>query len=170
MTGSTHLQALVADAPIGPGTLDLSGTPGSGQGDTLDLSGANLALPPLNADFSLLFGLIPARTTLSLTPLQGSSLPVTGNFSPTGSTLTFQATLHEDDFSLFGISLQQLIGPTCATSTPVTVTATSTGDPRTGAPLTGTYTIPAFTGCGAADPVVSGALSAPVNTINLKLG
>lgn len=156
---------------IGPGALNLFQTTSNGQGATLDLNGANLALPASNADFSLLFGLIPARATISLTPVTGvGPLPVTGNFAATGSRFTFQANLHLDDLSVFGFSLQGLIGPTCATSAPMTVTATSGGDPRSGAALTGTYAIPAFAGCAGADPVVSGGLSGPGNTINLKLG
>ncbi len=125
----------------------------------------------MNADFSLLFGLVPARATVSFTPVDGAGpLPVTGNFSATGSTLTFRANMHLDDFSVFGFSLQGAIGPTCTTSVPVTVTATSSGDPRTGAALTGSYAIPAFAGCGFADATVSGALSLPGNTISMRLG
>jgi len=44
------------------------------------------------------------------------------------------------------------------------------GDPRTGTPLAGTYTIPPFTGCGFADGAVSQSLSLPGSTISLTLG
>lgn len=171
VTGSTRLQGLNATAPIGPGTLDLSATTPNQDG-SLGLTGAKLIIPPVNADFSLLFGLIPARETISLTPVdqtRGNGIPLTGTFSATGSTATFQANLHLDDFSVFGFSLQGLVGPTCATSTPVTVNLTSIGDPRAGAALTGTYTIPPFAGCGFADGAVSGSLSLPGNTIALTV-
>jgi len=171
VTGSTRLQGLNATAPIGPGTLDLSATTPNQDG-SVGLAGAKLIIPPVNADFSLLFGLIPARETISLTPVdqtRGNGIPLTGTFSATGSTATFQANLHLDDFSVFGFSLQGLVGPTCATSTPVTVNLTSVGDPRAGAALTGTYTIPPFAGCGFADGAVSGSLSLPENTISLTV-
>ncbi|WP_127781708.1 arylsulfotransferase family protein [Rhodococcus sp. X156] len=159
VSGSTTLAALQATAPVGTGTLSTSP------------SGDSLQLPPVTADFSLLFGLVPARTTLSLRPTsnaQGTAIPVQASYSETGSTLSFQARLHLEDLSFFGFSVQPLIGSTCETTAPVTVTLTSSGDARLGSELTGSYAIPSFAGCGLADGLVS-SISVPDNTLRLTL-
>jgi Arylsulfotransferase (ASST) len=167
--GSTYLQAAPATAQFTSGSLNVYGTTPTTGGVTV--TGADLTLPPANADYTLLFGLVPARATISLIPTDpklGRTIPVTGTFASAGSTATFTADIHLDDYSIFGISLQGFFGAQCA-SMPVSFNLTSPGDARLGSPLTGTYTIPPFTGCNGAEPIVSGLLSGPGNTINLKL-
>jgi Arylsulfotransferase (ASST) len=170
VSGSTHLQLPNATAQFTSGHLTMRATTPATGG--VNVTGADLVLSPANADYSLLFGLIPVRATISLTPVDptlGRTIPLTGTFAVGGSTATFTANVHLDDFSVFGISLQGYFGTNCA-SMPVTFTTTSSGDARLGSELTGTYTIPPFTGCTGVEPVVSGLLSAPGNTISLKLG
>jgi hypothetical protein len=59
ITGSIHWQTQNGIAQIGPGTLDLSNA--TATGGNLNLSGSDLTLPPVNAGFGLLFGLVAAR-------------------------------------------------------------------------------------------------------------
>ncbi|MGZ4557934.1 MAG: arylsulfotransferase family protein [Mycobacteriaceae bacterium] len=169
VSGSTHLQLPNATAQFTSGYLSVRATTPATGG--VNVTGADLALSPVNADYSLLFGLIPLRATISLTPVDptlGRTIPLTGTFAVGGSTATFTANVHLDDFSAFGISLQGYFGTKCA-SMPVTFTTTSSGDARLGSELTGTYTIPPFAGCDGVESVVSSLLSAPGNTISLKL-
>lgn len=165
LSGTTTLVGLGATAPVGPGFLDLSGAT-TGSDGTLTLAGSSVSLPPVTADF-LVFGFAPAQATLAFQPAAG--VPVTGRFGPGGSTLSFQTSLRAADFSIGGFSLSGLLGPTCTTSTPVTVTLTAAGDAREGSPLRGSYTIPPFTGCAGTDGGVTAVMSRPGNTLDLTL-
>ena len=169
VSGSTYIEGINSTAPVGPGTFSVyASTPTEDGARTI--TGADLTLPPVRADFLAFFGLIPAQAVISLRPVdqsRGNRIPLTGTFSPNGSTATVQATVHLDDLSILGFSLQGLFGPTCSTSAPVTVQLSANGDPQMGSPLTGTFAIPAFAGCGFADGAVTGLLSLPSNTISL---
>ncbi|GAB2922547.1 hypothetical protein GCM10027047_19720 [Rhodococcus aerolatus] len=149
VTGSTFIQGLAVTAPVGPGSFD----------------GSTLSLPPVNADF-LLFGFAPSRATFAFDP--ATAIPVTSSTSATGSTFSFTTKLRAADFTVGGFSLSGLLGPTCE-SGPISFSLSSTGDASQGSPLTGTYTIPPFTGCAGTDAGLTAVLSRPGNTISLTL-
>lgn len=152
LQGSTFIAGLGSTAPV-TGAADYSG-------------GLALTLPPVDANF-LLLGFVPVRATLAFEPSQ--SIPVSATFSPAGSRISFQASLRAADLTVDIFSLSALLGPSCRTNAPVTFTLTSPGDASKGSPLTGTYTIPPFTGCAGTDAGLTAVLSRAGNTIDLTL-
>lgn len=100
---------------------------------------------------------------------------VTGTINTTTHkvTQTQKAYLHIKDISATGHGLINLVGANCRTKTPVDipVSGTMNGGFDT-LKLSGTFTIPEFTGCGLGgilNGVVNSQVSGPGNTITLTL-
>jgi hypothetical protein len=156
--------------------------------------------PPARDTF-LTYGFMPTTATLNITqdPLkcvdyQGVLLATSdnclttaalnsgtddnGNPIPTYYTETVASaiTIRLSDVKVDGVPLN--VGPDCHTATPATATltassVTSTYSLATGGPLTGTYTVPSFTGCGVGenlDPLFDAAISGPGNYLKLIQG
>ncbi|MWA07160.1 hypothetical protein F8568_043860 [Actinomadura sp. LD22] len=132
---------------------------------TVDGSGkvsADLTLNPTTGTFSL-FGFIPATAGVSFAP-QGKT---TGTLS--GSTLSTdtKTVVKISSVKVFGMDLG--VGNTCQTSAPADIPLKSTDfGVAGGGTLTGNYTLPGLTGCGALTPLVSALAAGPGNAIDLK--
>ncbi|MET9800521.1 DUF6801 domain-containing protein [Streptomyces sp. NPDC006368] len=143
-------------------------------------------LPPARSTF-LTFGFMPTTATVELTldaPLEiatGSYFSPEGQFSEvTKATGKLWVRLYDVDVN--GTPLD--VGPACRTARPMELTLTGRGSydaegrPHgytvvTGGPLTGTATIPEFTGCGATedlDRLFTASLSGSGNHTRMTQG
>lgn len=113
-------------------------------------------------------GLKIAYATIAVEPVGKA----TGSVNTTTHTVTQdqKAYLHITDLSATGHGLINLAGKNCRTATPVDIPVSG---PFNGGfdtlKLSGTYTIPKFTGCGLISDLISKQVSGPGNTINLTL-
>lgn len=161
VTGSTNLAAPNATLPLGPGKLTA----------TADLSTytvtAKLSLPDATGSFKEQ-NLIPVTATAQLI----NDGPTTGTVNAnTGAVATTsKITMRIVDLTVGGIP--QLIGNSCETVTPVTVSVASQPgfNILNGGNLTGTYTIPPFAHCLLDTLLINLTLPGPGNTITLTLG
>ncbi len=137
-------------------------------------------LPPAKATF-LTFGFMPTTATLELTEPAGTDLEIDshgfqdddGNFQEE-TTVTSQLSIRIHDVLVNGVPLN--VGPHCESATPLAVTLDGKSPEytvNTGGPLTGTATIPPFTGCGVGedlDPLFTASISGPGNFMKLTQG
>jgi hypothetical protein len=155
VSGTTHVKALGATVPLGPGSLDVSISPTGVTG--------NLSLPTATANFNL-FGFIPGTAQVKLS----SASPTTINLSSTGVKTDTKENIQLSTVSIFGMSLLSA-GSTCETSTPADI-ALSSGPGFTllsGGTLSGSYTIPRLSGCGFFAPFINAFTAGPGNTISI---
>lgn len=167
-----ELAYMVIIDPCTPGVLDVLSR---GQ---LDYHGEH-ALPPAKATF-LTFGFMPTSATLELTSPEGTDLEIDSHsfFDGTGfqeqSTVVSQLSIRIHDVLVNGQPLD--VGPRCESATPMTVTLLGKAPDytvNTGGPLTGTATIPPFSGCGVGedlDPIFNASISGPGNFMKLIQG
>jgi hypothetical protein len=160
ISGSTYINAIHTSIPLGPGTLAA----------TADLNTAavtgNVNLPPATGSFKEL-GLVPVTATTAFVE-QGQT---TGTLeSDGGIQATSHISLKLTSLKVAGIPVP--IGNSCQTAAPATITLTSESgfNALTGGTVTGTYTIPHFTHCLLATPLINLTLPGPNNTITLTLG
>ncbi|MFF8289790.1 DUF6801 domain-containing protein [Streptomyces sp. NPDC016309] len=143
-------------------------------------------LPPVRSTF-LTFGFMPTTATAELT-LAGPMDIATGSyFSPDGqfsevTKATAELWVRLSDVKVNGTPLD--VGPACRTARPMRLTLAgrgwydAEGRPHgytvvTGGPLTGSATIPEFSGCGATedlDPLFTASLSGSGNHTRLTQG
>jgi hypothetical protein len=145
--------------------------------------------PPSTATF-LTFGFMPVSATMHLSllaPITGSAETTQANRQPTlvSTTLAGRISIRLSDVKVNGVPLD--VGPDCRTTAPETDNLTLTGsgnntaNPPTGytvargGPLTGTTTIPPFSGCRGAngedlDPLFTAPLSGPNNYVKMIQG
>jgi hypothetical protein len=152
---STHLKKLnqTVNVPTGRfvGSVDLV---------TGDLTG-HITLPPASTTVNIA-GIGLARATFQITEVR----PVTGHVDFT----TLQATAT----SVFDIKVVRaspallpfvnLVGNSCQTSTPVTVTMSGAASLTAPSTFTGTYTIPKLAHCGLATTALNLVVPGPGNT------
>lgn len=161
VTGVTHIQATDSDLELGPGQLAAD----------LDLKTgdftANLDLPAATGHFKEI-GVVPVTTTVEF--IQANR--TTGNVDPNTGDLvsTSYITLKLDSVKVAGIPVP--VGPYCQSEHPARITVHSQPgfNVLNGGDLAGTYTIPRFTHCGLATPVINLAIAGGGNTITLTLG
>jgi hypothetical protein len=160
VSGSTTINAIHTSIPLGPGTLAA----------TADLTTGTITgsvnLPAATGSFKEL-GLVPVTATTEFVE-QG---PTTGTLESNGGiAATSHITLKLTSLKVAGIPLP--VGNSCETATPATIALTSQPgfNALTGGTLTGTYTIPRFTHCLLATPLINLTLPGPGNTITLTLG
>lgn len=161
VTGTTHLAAPNADLPLGPGKLTATADLNT---DTIT---ANLKLPDATGSFKEL-GLIPVTATAQLI----NDGPTTGTIDPNTGAVTTTSLITMRIVSLTVAGIPQLVGDSCETSSPVSVTVTSQPGFNIikGGNLAGTYTIPPFANCGLDTLLINLTLPGPGNTITLTLG
>ncbi|MCS0637962.1 hypothetical protein NX801_20345 [Streptomyces sp. LP05-1] len=143
-------------------------------------------LPPVRSTF-LTFGFMPTTATAELT-LKGRLEIATGSyFSPSGQFSEVTEATGDVSIRLSGVRVNGTpldVGPACRTARPMRLTLRgqgwydTEGEPHgytvvTGGPLTGTATIPEFSGCGATedlDRIFTAALSGPGNFVKMTQG
>jgi hypothetical protein len=161
VTGSTYLKAIHSTVSLGPGTLT----------STVDLStsavSANLSLPAATGSFTEL-GFIPVTATTQF--IQTGAATGTADISTNTVSVTSQTTLQITKLSVAGLPIP--VGRDCETRTPASITVNSQPgfNALSGGNLAGTYTIPRFSHCGLATPLINLTIPGPGNTITLTLG
>ena len=160
VNGSTFIHSLNSSIALGPGTLTA----------TVDLStGAvtgSVNLPAATGSFKE-FGFIPVTATTEFIP----DGPTTGQTTSTGGIqATAQITLKLTDLKVAGLDIP--VGRSCETSAPATIALASAPgfNALKGGVVNGTYTIPRFTHCLLATPLINLSIPGAGNTITLTLG
>jgi hypothetical protein len=160
VSGSTFIHSLNSSIPLGPGTLTA----------TVDLStGAvtgSVNLPAATGSFKE-FGFIPVTATTEFVP----DGPTTGQTTSTGGIqATAQITLKLTDLKVAGLDIP--VGRSCETSAPAAIALASAPgfDALKGGVVNGTYTIPRFSHCLLATPLINLTIPGAGNTITLTLG
>lgn len=137
--------------------------------------------PPATATF-LTFGFAPTTATIDLIQAPGTDIEIDSHSFPPDSTgfqrqqttITSEFLIHISRATVDGTPLS--VGPNCGTVTPLAVTLTGifpAYSVNTGGPLTGTATIPPFSGCGVGenlDPIFTASISGPGNFMKLTQG
>jgi hypothetical protein len=154
----TRIARLGSDLAIGPGTLDAEIDLGNGT-----ITG-DLWLPPAHGYF-IVFGFVPTTARVDLVPV-GKVTGVIKDGTVTANTKV-DITLGE-----VAVDRQPLdVGPACRTAEPASIDLTGPFDLNL-IPMRGGYTIPPFAGCVGRerlDPLITGLISGPDNTIDVKL-
>lgn len=130
-------------------------------------------LPPAPGSFYA-FGIVPVTGSMQLTQLGVANVDIWFQGANGLATATLKATARLFDTEVNGVPLD--LGPNCHTETPIDVVLTAT--PATysitnGGVLTGTITIPPFTGCGVTEdlsPLITGLVSGPDNFVKMTQG
>jgi hypothetical protein len=151
----THLNTLNQDVTIPTGTftgvIDL--TTGALTGD--------ITLPP--ADFTFTLAGVGAVTAhMQITETQ----PITGHVDTATLAVTATAVFDIKIVSLHPTAspTTNLVGDSCKTSTPASVTMTGPANLAGASTFSGTYTIPPFANCGAFTNALNAAIAGPGNT------
>ncbi len=160
VSGSTYINAIHTSIPLGPGTLAA----------TADLTTSaitgSVSLPAATGSFSEL-GFVPVTATTEFI----ENGQTTGALESSGGiTATSHITLKLTSLKVAGIPVP--VGNSCETATPATIPLTSQPgfNALSGGTVSGTYTIPRFTHCLLATPLINLTLPGPGNTITLTLG
>ena len=140
-------------------------------------------LPPVTATF-LAFRFVPVTATLHLVELGPIHIVSVSGITKPPYPITVRASsrvsIRVSSVMVNGVPLQ--VGTRCQTQTPLDLVLIGKGDNTipptgytvpTGGPLSGTVTIPPFTGCGVTenlDPLLTGSISGPGNFIKMTQG
>ena len=159
VVGSAHFGAAGVEAKVGPGTLS-----GSFDGALTTFTG-DLSLPPTTVSYTLL-GFLPGTATFRMNEADKTTGTVADGVLALDSPITVGIT----DAALLGMPLVQS-SATCQTTTPVDLALTSgTGfQPASPVTMTGTFSLPAFRGCGMADGLLGSWFSGGTDTISEEL-
>jgi hypothetical protein len=152
---STHIEKPNQDVTVPRGSFD--GLIDLKTGGILGL----LTLPPAHMQLKAL-GLLPlVQADFQMAPVG----PITGKVDFTKLTVTSTATFNIKITKLTAAGLPaNLVGNSCTTATPITVTMGGPVSFTSGSTFTGVYTIPPFATCGALTPALTTAISGPGNT------
>ncbi|MCP3803868.1 hypothetical protein NLX83_31825 [Allokutzneria sp. A3M-2-11 16] len=165
IVGKSTMAKLRSDLAMGPGEMRtlLDAKTGDVTGD--------LILPP-SPGYFIVFGFTPATSTVDFIP-EGRTV---GKIVRGVLNTVSKVTIRLREVKVAGVPLD--VGPNCRTATPVVIELTSGPSPppfvppRLLKPLYGTFTMPAFTGCGAKEPLdslLTGLISGPGNAIRVEL-
>jgi hypothetical protein len=158
VNGTTTINATNSSLTLGPGTLTASLDT-----TTLAFTG-NLDLPAATGSFTE-FGFVPVTATAEF--IQDGA--ITGNDVNGGITATAHISIKLTKVVAGGIPL--LIGNNCQTLPAEIDLASGDGfNVLLGGPVSGTFTIPPFLGCGLNNALINGTIPGPGNTISLTLG
>ena len=156
VNASTTLAKLHQTVTVPPGSFK-----GSIDLTTGTLTG-NLTLPPASTTVSLA-GIGLAKATFELSPVK----PVIGHVTLKTLAVTATAQFNVLVTSLEPLSLPlNLVGNTCGTSQPVSVTFSGKFSLSSNSAFTGTYTIPPLSRCGLTTPVLNLVIPGPGNVFN----
>lgn len=159
VSGTTTIEKTSSSMDLGPGSLTA----------TLNVATseftANLSLPPATGSFKE-FGVIPVTATTEFI----QAAPTTGKVANGGMQSTSQITIKLDDLKVAGLDVP--VGDSCESATPAAIDLTSgTGfNVLLGGPVSGSYTIPPFSNCLLATPLINLTIPGSGNTISLTLG
>ncbi|GAA3988162.1 hypothetical protein GCM10022247_03240 [Allokutzneria multivorans] len=165
IVGKSTVAKLKSDLAMGPGEMRtlLDAKTGDVTGD--------LILPPSSGYF-VMFGFTPTTSTVDFTQ-DGKTV---GKIVRGVLTTTSKVSIRLSDVKVAGVPLD--VGPNCRTVTPAVIELTSGPSPppfvppRLLKPLYGTFTMPAFSGCGAKEPLdtlLTGLISGPGNAVRVEL-
>lgn len=156
VNASTTLAKLHQTVVVPPGTFK-----GSIDLNTATMTG-NLTLPPASTTVSVA-GIGLATATFELSPVK----PVVGkvNFSTFAVTATAEFNVLVTSVKPLFLPLN-LVGNSCGTSQPVTVTFSGTFSLTAKSTFSGTYTIPPLSHCGLATPALNVVIPGPGNVFN----
>jgi len=161
ISGTTFLAGPKASLSLGPGTLSAKVNGSNGK------LTATLSLPPATGSFKE-FGVVPVTATATLI----NDGPTTGkvNLGPGTVKTTSKVTMRITSLTVAGLPIP--VGKRCETSTPVVVSLKSQKgfNILAGGKVAGSYTIPKFSHCLLATPLINLTIPASGNTITLKLG
>ncbi|HEV3213560.1 MAG TPA: hypothetical protein VGZ03_09220 [Acidimicrobiales bacterium] len=121
---------------------------------------AKLALPPASSTTSLA-GIGLVKATFSVVPTKKVMGKV--DFVKTTITSTSVFNIHVDSLTPVGTSVN-LVGNTCQTSQPITMTLTGPFVAIGDMTFSSTYTIPQFANCGAGTTALNALVAGPGNT------
>ncbi len=158
VSGTTDINATNSSLTLGPGTLTASLDT-----TTLAFTG-NLDLPPATGSFKEL-GFVPVTATAEFDQVGA----ITGMDVNGGITATAHISIKLTRVVAGGIPV--VVGNHCQT-VPATINLAS-GDGFNvllGGPVSGTFTIPPFLGCGLNTGLINAIIPGPGNTISLNLG
>ena len=156
---TTHLKKLNQTVTVPPGTFT-----GSIDLNTATLTGT-ITLPPAKLSLKLA-GIVPLVTAtvkiVQTKPVTGSVDLSTAPFQVTAtSTFNIQITS-----AYAGILPINLVGNSCTTSTPVSVTMTGAAQPGAPASFSGPFTVPPLKSCGLLTPALNLVVPGPGNTFS----
>ncbi|WP_436493616.1 fibronectin type III domain-containing protein [Actinokineospora sp. HUAS TT18] len=147
-----------------PAAYRLTGT-ARVKGAAVALTGSfdsTVKLDPTKAEIRL-GGVLPLAADVTFGPVETTTTLVGGVL-----TATAKVAIGLPRVTLFGLPISQ--SPTCATTVPAEVALSGTGfDPAVGGTLTGTFAMPALSGCGSATPLLSAFVAGPGNTVEVRL-
>lgn len=155
INASTHLKKLnqTVNVPQGSftGSVDLV---------TGELTGS-IALPPASSTVKLA-GLPLATATFQISQVQ----PVSGHvdFATLQATATSVFNIKVVKASPVGLPFVNLVGNSCTTAQPVTVTMSGLASLTSSSTFSGTYTIPPLKSCGLATAALNLVVPGPGNT------
>jgi len=160
VNGSTTIKSTSSTMTLGPGTLVAA------LAVSTDAITATMTLPEATGSFDAL-GFVPVTATTAFV----QSGDITGQDVKGAFTGTANVIIKLTDVKVAGIDVP--VGDNCETRTPAVIGLSSgTGfNVLTGGPVSGTYSIPDFTGCGLiTTPLLNALIPGDGNTITLTLG
>jgi hypothetical protein len=161
VTGSTYIKAPNFTLDLGPGRLVSRLYAKTGK------LTARLSLPNATGSFKQL-GIVPVTATTQFI----NDGPTTGRLNLTTGAVRTKSKITLRIVSLTVAGLPVPVGSSCQTKHPVVVRVTSQPgfNVLAGGNLAGSYTIPAFSGCGLATVLINLTIPGGGNTITLTLG
>jgi chitodextrinase len=156
LTGSSFIKAA-------NGTVQLTGAVNALFNLTTGTFSADLRLNPTTGRFTVL-GFLPASANIEFV----QAARTTGSLAGGVLTANSKSTIKLPRVKIFGFPIAG--GPNCQTRTPADIPLRGANfDPIAGGAVSGTYTIPALTGCGPMTGLVSMLTTGPGNTISATL-
>ncbi|TCO46495.1 hypothetical protein [Actinocrispum wychmicini] len=156
--GTSTIKKLNASLPLGPGKL-------SANIDATGVFTATMALPPVRGHFTI-FGIFPTSATVSFQ----QAGPIPGKITDGAIEAHAKVNIQLSNVDAIGF-IPLLVGNNCKTSVPATIDLVSAPDfnALVGGDLLATFTIPNFSNCNLATPILNGLIPGPDNKITLTL-